>query len=170
MIPEEAMPNFHNRSHSITAHAEVVDGDEGVLLAVGNLQGGFTFFVADGRLHYVHNLVGMQWQRVDADDPIGAGAHHLVFRFIKTAEHAGRVELLVDDRVVGGGEIPRFTPVRFNLVGAGLWCGRDPGLPVCDDYPAPFSFTGTLHRVTVDLDGDEYRDPNTEADIAIARQ
>jgi arylsulfatase len=38
--------------------------------------------------------------------------------------------------------------------GEGLCCGYDSGLPVTDDYRAPFRFTGRIHQVVVDLDTD----------------
>jgi arylsulfatase A-like enzyme len=171
MVPEEAALGVHNRSHTITAEVTLPDeGAEGVLLALGNLQGGYTFFLQDGRLHYVHNFVGRERHRVDAEDPVPPGAHTLSFRFTKTGEHRGTGTLLVDGAVVGEAEIPRFTPVRFNLVGAGLTCGRDAGLAVCDDYVAPFRFTGALRRVIVDVDGDPHIDPEGEAEVAITRQ
>ena len=69
-------------------------------------------------------------------------------------------------------DIARFTPNRFALAGAGLSVGRDAsGLAVCDDYVAPFPFTGTIiGDVTVDVDGDRYVDPEGEAAVAIATQ
>ena len=53
--------------------------------------------------------------------------------------------------VVGEGEIPITTPVRYSITGAGLTCGWEQGPPVGDGYAAPFRFTGTLHRVVVDV-------------------
>ena len=78
--------------------------------------------------------------------------------------------LVADDLEIGTGDIPRFTPNRWNLVGAGLSCGTDPGLAVCDDYDAPFTFTGTITRVTVTAEGKPRFDPHTAAAIAAARQ
>ncbi len=78
--------------------------------------------------------------------------------------------LLIDGEVVGEGEITRFTPMRWNMVGAGLWCGADPGLPVCDDYESPFRYRGTLHRVVVEVSGPPQSDPGGMAAIAAARQ
>jgi arylsulfatase A-like enzyme len=171
MVPEEAVVSLHNRSHTITADVVVPDdGAEGVLLALGNLQGGFSFFVQDGRLAYVHNFVGREWTRVDSGVAVPSGEHRCGFRFTRTAPNRGDVALLIDDEVVGGGEITRFTPMRWNLVGAGLWCGADPGLPVCDDYESPFRFTGTLHRVVVEVTGPPQSDPKGSAAIAAARQ
>jgi arylsulfatase len=36
----------------------------------------------------------------------------------------------------------------------GVHCGRDGGAPVSEAYPAPFAFTGTIHRLVVELASD----------------
>jgi arylsulfatase A-like enzyme len=171
MVPEESVIAVHDRSHSITADAVVPEGGaEGVLLALGNLTGGFTFFVQHGRLAYVHNFVGKTWTRIDSAAPIAPGPRMLAFRFTRTDANRGIAALLIDGEEVGVGEIARFTPVRWNLTGAGLTCGADPGLAVCDDYEAPFAYAGTLRRVVVEVTGDQKSDPKASADIAVARQ
>ena len=90
----------------------------------------------------------------------------------KTGDFAGRGSLLVDGEQVGEGDIPRFTASRFSLTGAGLSAGRDAsGLAVCDDYVAPFPFTGEiLGEVTVEVEGPAFVDPDAEAEIAITTQ
>ena len=95
-----------------------------------------------------------------------------MFRYDKTDEHQGRGTLLVDDEEVGTGDITRFTPNRFALAGAGLSVGRDAsGLAVCDDYVAPFPFTGgIIGEVTVDVDGEPFVDPEAEVEIAVTTQ
>ena len=79
---------------------------------------------------------------------------------------------MVDGEAVGTGDVPRFTPNRFALAGAGLSVGRDAsGLAVCDDYVAPFPFTGTIiGDVTVDVDGAAFVDPEGEAQVAVTTQ
>jgi hypothetical protein len=54
-------------------------------------------------------------------------------------------------RTVAEGEIARFTPVRFSITDAGLYCGEDGGSTITPRYRGPFPFTGTLHTVTVEL-------------------
>ena len=62
----------NNRPHSITAHVTIPDGGaEGVLLTHGNRHGGYAFFVADGRLHYVHNYLSLE-RFTGVGDPAGA--------------------------------------------------------------------------------------------------
>jgi hypothetical protein len=80
----------------------------------------------------------------------------------------GRAQLYVDGTLVGQIVIPVTTPVTFNP--GGMTCGANPGAPVTSDYRSPFSFTGTLHRVTVDLSGDLIIDPESEMRLAMTRQ
>ena len=172
-VPEAVAVNVRNRNHVVTADVIVPDGGtEGVLISQGSLLGGWVLFVIDGRLTYVHNLLNLEQHRVEARTPLLPGRHQLAFRYERTAEHKGTGTLLVDGEAVGTGEISRFTPNRFALAGAGLAVGRDAsGLAVCDDYVAPFPFTGTiLGAVTVDVDGAAFVDPEGEAEVAIATQ
>ena len=151
--------------------AEVPDGGaEGVLLAQGSLLGGWSLYVRDGRLRYVHNLASVEEHRVDAERAVPPGRHTLAFRFTRTGDHRGVGTLLVDGEAVGEAEIPRFTPVRFSLTGAGLTCGYDGGLAVTDDYDAPFRFTGRIVRAVVEVEGPPHVDPEAEAGIAITTQ
>lgn len=170
MVPEVVAVNVRNRSHVVTATVDVGDdGLEGVLVSQGSRLGGWTFFVADGELRYVHNRVGVEELRVVAPAALARGPHELTFRFTKTGEHAGVGALLVDGEVVGEGELPRLTPTRFTLTGAGLVCGADPGLTVCADYEPPFA-CGGLSRVVVQVDGEAFLDPAAEAAHAVETQ
>jgi arylsulfatase A-like enzyme len=170
MVPEVVAVNVRNRSHQIAAEVEMAAGDEGVLLAMGSLFGGFAFFVKQRRLHWVHNLVGMTEHRIVATSELPAGRHVLSFRFERDGEHRGTGRLLVDDQVVGEGFVDSFTPARFTITGAGLTCGWALEPAVCDDFAAPFRFTGKLARVVVEVDGPEFRDPEGEARAAIVSQ
>jgi hypothetical protein len=72
--------------------------------------------------------------------------------------------------VVGSGAIPRFTPARFSLTGAGVTCGYSNGLPVAPGIVPPFHFTGVLHRVEVSVDGDPFLDVVGEVRAAMTSQ
>jgi arylsulfatase len=172
MVPEEAVPPLFDREHRITAHVDVPSGgSEGVLLSLGNLLGGFSFFVQNRQLSYVHNLVSREITRIDSQEAaVPEGSHALAMSYTPAGGGGGRVAFLVDGEPVGDGIVETFTPIRWNLVGAGLVCGSDPNLPVCDDYAAPFAFTGTLDRVVLEVAGDAPLDPKAAADIALARQ
>jgi arylsulfatase A-like enzyme len=57
-VPANAGPRLLNRTHSITADVVIPEGGaEGVLTSYGGTDGGFSFFVKDGKLQYVQNYV-----------------------------------------------------------------------------------------------------------------
>jgi arylsulfatase A-like enzyme len=170
-VPELVAVNVKNRSHRIEAHV-VVDGPEaqGVLLAQGSRLGGWCLYVRGGGLHYVHNRAAVETHHLHGAAALEPGPHVLAFEFAKTGEHQGQVRLLVDGEVVAEGAIDRFTPGRFSLTGAGVTCGYGNGLPVVDDIDSPFPFRGVIDRVTVEVDGEAFVDPEEEAEAVIAMQ
>ena len=108
-IPFFAGPRVLNRPHSITATVEIPEGGaEGVLLCQGTAAGGYSLFIKDGRLHYVHNYVGRSLHGVSSPEPVPAGSHELRFEFEPTGEpdmaHGrgapGRLQLYVDGKLV----------------------------------------------------------------------
>jgi arylsulfatase len=172
LVPEDVAVNVRNRSHTITAFVDLADAvvPEGVLLAIGNVLGGFSFFMLDGCLHYAHNLAGIEVHRITSARVVPPGPHELVFAFVAGTDFSGQGRLLVDGEVVGEGSIPRFTPARFSITGGGLTCGYELGPAVAPDYEAPFRFNSTLHRVAVDVSGDAFRDPESEFDAIMSEQ
>ena len=176
-IPFSAGPRVLNRPHSITASVELPDeGAEGVLLSQGSAAGGYSLFIKDQRLHYVHNYVGRSLHGVSSPEPLPAGAHELRFEFEPTGEPdlpqgrgaPGRLQLYVDGRLVADADTPVTTP--FILNPGALTCGANPGSPVTPDYRSPFRFTGTLHSVVVDISGELIVDSESEMRAAMARQ
>jgi arylsulfatase len=177
-VPVNASPKVLNRPHSITADVEIPKGGaEGALLANGDVQGGFAFYVQDGKLHYVYNYVGSQFYHVESNVSVPEGRHKLRFEFqltgkpdIKNGKGApGRVQLFIDGKLAGQGDIPLTMPLAMGLCG-GLICGADTGSPVWDKYEPPFKFTGTLYSATVDVSGELIGDEDHALKVILARQ
>jgi arylsulfatase len=171
-VPESVAADVRNRSHEITASVEIPEGvtPEGVLLALGCVLGGWSLHVLDGHLRYTHNLYGKTLDVITSEVALAAGRYTLGFRYDKQSDEGGRGELLVDGAVVGTGEIPRFTPTRYNNTGAGLSCGYELGPPVGEGYAAPFRFRGTIDEVVVEVTGEPPRDPLAEFERIMAEQ
>jgi arylsulfatase A-like enzyme len=167
-VERQSSPNITNRSYAIAADVTIPEGGaEGVLLAAGNRFGGYTLFVKDGRLVYEYNFGEVRYV-IRSNVEVAAGPHAYHFEFSKTGHHQGRGRLLIDGTVVGEGELPQTWP--FVAAQAGLHCGRDDGSPVSEQYAVPFAFTGTLHRVVVELADDQQRDPAVEQRAALAEE
>jgi len=152
-VPEEVAANVKGRSHTIVADVEIPpDGAEGALLNQGSILGGYTLYVADDHLHYVHNYLGRSEDYLVSSEPVPRGRCTLGFAFETAGPfQGGAARLTIDGRTVAEGEIARFTPVRFSITDAGLYCGEDGGSAITPRYRGPFTFTGTLHTVTVEL-------------------
>jgi arylsulfatase A-like enzyme len=177
-VPINACPPLLNRPHSITADVEIPKGGaQGALFAAGDVQGGFAFYVQDGRLQYVYNYVGSTFQHVQSNIPVPEGRHTLRLEFEVTGKPEigkgkgapGRAQLYIDGKLVGQGDVPLTMPLSLGL-GGGFVCGADTGSPVWDKYKPPFRFTGTLYTATVDVTGELIKDSEAEMRMAMARQ
>lgn len=177
-IPINASPPILNRSHSITADVDIPKGGgEGVLVSAGDIQGGYSFYIQDGKLHYAYNYVNRNIYYVDSTVAVPDGRHQLRFEFEATGKpeirkgkgSPGRVQLYIDGKVVGNGDIPVTMPLSLGLGGA-IVIGADSGSTVTPKYKSPFKFTGTLYSVTVDVSGEMIKDPEAELRIAMAHQ
>jgi hypothetical protein len=153
------------------------DGAEGVLVSQGGVDGGFTFFVQDGKLCYGYNYVAEQRFSIVSDEEVPAGRHALSFEFEPTREPEplkgkgapGKLKLFVDGAPIGEGELPITIPLAMGLA-AGVAVGADAGAPVSEDYEPPFAFTGTIERVVYDISGAHVVDHEAEIRMALARQ
>ena len=177
-VPANASPKVLNRPHIVTTDVEIPKGGaEGVLLANGDVQGGFAFYVQNGKLHYVYNYVSSQFYHVESNVSVPEGRHKLRFEFQVTGKPditngkgaPGRVSLFIDEKLAGQGDIPLTMPLAMGLCG-GILCGADTGSPVWDQYQPPFKFTGTIYSATVDVSGESIRNPEAEMRVHMARQ
>jgi len=177
-VPSNAAVKTLNRPYSITADVEIpAGGAEGVLLSYGGNDGGFTFYIQDGKLRYDYNYVADSLYQVESSEAVPEGRHQLRYEFEPTGQpdplkgkgSPGRAQLYVDGKLVGQVNLPVTIPLSMGL-GGSLTCGADPGSPVTSAYQPPFRFTGTLHGVTVDVSGDLIKDTEATLRVAMARQ
>ncbi len=150
-ISEAASPPVKNKSHKITAVLQVPEGGaDGVLVACGGRYGGYSVFVQNKRIHYVHNFLGEAEYLIVAGEDLPEGPVTVRFEFIKTGENQGKGILFIDGRMVGSGSIARTVPNIFGIAET-FDVGEDSGSPVTDAYAAPFTYGGKLKSLQVDL-------------------
>lgn len=160
-VPSEAAVNVLNRPHRITARVNIPPkGAEGVLISHGGNTGGYSLYIKDRKLHYVHNYVGAQEIHFESAEPVPEGDVELTFDFQPTGEpdiaqgkgSPGTAKLYIADKLVGEREIPVTVPLSFSL-SEGLSCGRDSGAPVTEAYRPPFEFNGHIEQLEVEVGG-----------------
>jgi arylsulfatase A-like enzyme len=177
-VPSNAVPPLLNRPHSITADVELPKGGgEGVLLAQGASDGGFSFYIQGGRLRYAYNYVGRNLYYIESTGPLPEGRHKLRFEFEVTGKpdiaHGkgapGRGQLYIDGKLAGQGDIPLTNPLSLGLLSA-ITCGADAGSPVTPKYQPPFLCTARIYSVTVDVSGELIKDDAAKMRAVMARQ
>ncbi len=177
-VPVNAAAPIINRPHSITVDVEVPSGGaQGVLISQGGIDGGYTLFVKDGKLQYVYSYVARTFYHVESNVDVPEGRHQLRYEFEVTGEPdilkgkgaAGRGQLYIDGELVGQVDMPVTNPIMLGLA-SGVAVGADAGAPVTDEYEPPFEFTGTIHKVVIDVSGELIRDTEAEMRAIMARQ
>ncbi len=177
-VPFAATPRVYNRPYSITAEVVIPEGGaEGILLSHGNRHGGHTLYVKDGHLHYVHNYLGIERFKVTSKKPVPSGKVELRYEFEPTGEpdfkvgkgSPGRSQLYINGELVGNLELPHTVPNTFGI--AGVSCGFDAYDAVSpEDWQAPFSFTGEIDQVVIDVSGELIVDDEAEIKQLMTRQ
>jgi arylsulfatase len=154
-----AAPQLLGRAHTITADATIPErGAEGVLACSGGEFGGWTLFVQDGYLRYTHNYLKIQEYDVSSKHPVPSGQHRLGVRFtpkeksMKPVYVTGDITLLIDGEPAGELKDIKVAGQYSAVTGYGLLIGRNTGTPVSHRYKPPFTFTGDLKKVTIEID------------------
>lgn len=143
------MPQFNGRSHQITAQFDNRPGTQGVIAAIGDHEAGFSFYVKDGRLHYDLNDVGLGRYALTSADPLPQGSVTVETRIDLHNGVSGVARLLVNGSEVAQAAVQWHARIYagtelFNL-------GIDTGGAATPAYQAPFRFTGTLNKVTMQV-------------------
>ena len=115
------------------------------------MNGGYTLFIADHKLHYDYNYFNAE--RYEVVSPVlPKGKVDLKFNFIKTGMLKGTGELYVNGKKVAEGAIEKTVPGTFSLSET-FDVGVDNGTPVSNNYKAKdhFPFTGQIDKVVINL-------------------
>jgi arylsulfatase len=157
MMTENAFINVKNRSHTITAEVEIPEGGgEGVILSQGGRFAGWSLYMKDGKVSYVHNWVGKERYTITAPEPVAAGKATIRYEFSYEPEGdapgaGGTGTIFVNGDKVVEGRIGNTTPFLFSADETAD-VGMDGATPVTEDYAeGDNAFTGKIEKVTVDL-------------------
>jgi arylsulfatase len=153
-LMENAFINVKNRSFSIAADVRIpASGASGVALAQGGRFGGWSLWLKDGRPRFTYNWLGIERYEVAAGAPLQAGEQVLRFDFAYDGGKpgAGGVgRLSVGGTTLAEGRIDRTQPFAFSA-DEGADVGEDLATPVSEEYQAPATFTGTIRKITIEV-------------------
>ena len=155
-IASGMIPRIYNHSYTITAELVIPEsGAEGVIVAEADHLGGFSLFIAGGKLRHTYSMMGVQVYRQESDTPLPAGEVTVRLEFHADAPEpatGGDVRLFANGTEIGKGRMDHTVPLRFSGY-AGMDIGRDNGGVVDRAYAAkaPFACTGTIKKVVFDI-------------------
>ncbi|MDQ7825590.1 MAG: arylsulfatase [Candidatus Eremiobacteraeota bacterium] len=155
-ISENVFLNVKNRSHTITAELDLPEtGAYGVIISQAGRFGGWSLYVKDSTPIYSYNYLALQRYDIISSCRLPAGKVTLRFEFLYDGGGLGKGgtgRLFINDRKVAEGRIEKTQPNVFSG-DEGVDVGQDGETPVVETYgiPAPYRFTGRIHKVTVDL-------------------
>ncbi len=146
-IAEKSSAPVKNRSHTITTKIDLKGGEEGVIVAVAGMTGGFTMFIKGDRLMYDYNyLDGLHYNLISHELP--EGPTELKFKFTKTGFLAGTGELYINGKKADEVNMPKMHFSTYSLAET-FDVGRDTGTQVTKFYNGPFIFDGKLEKVVI---------------------
>ncbi|WP_301169664.1 arylsulfatase [Brevibacillus nitrificans] len=153
-LSDSASPPVMNRSYTITVPIDRSSKtDEGVIVALGNHESGYTLYIKDNRLVYEYNAATAVY-KIQSSVEVPTGKSTLRFEFQKTGPYAGTGILSINDKKVGEGSIAKTIPYKISFEGMDI--GRDTLYPVSANYSDKdeFPFTGKIEKVVFDLKND----------------
>jgi len=164
MLNHVVGPSFSERGFRVMARIHSAAGDQGVVLAFGRRAFGFSFYVKAGRLQVDYNLAGRHTV-VAAPEPLPDREVAVAMHLERTAGGA-QVSLHVEGERVAEAEVARLIPGGIGTLS--IQCGHNAPSAVSDAYEPPFTFTGAMERVVIELDERELAAASrwTEGEIA----
>jgi arylsulfatase len=154
-LPGSDAPNIVNKSYTITAEIEVpANGVDGMVVTTGGKFAGYGLYLLKGKPVFLYNFMDLERFRWEGSDALAPGKHTIVFDFKSDGPgmaKGGSGVLTVDGQEVATQKIPHTVPAlmpwdeTFDI-------GLDTRTGVEDkDYMVPFEFTGTIDKLTVQL-------------------
>jgi len=156
-IAEKSAAPVKNRAHTIETRIDFQGDEEGVIVAVGGMTGGYSMFVKDNRVYYDYNFLdGVHY--ILESPPLPKGVTDLKFNFTRTMDFGGKGELYVNGEKVDEVEMPQMHISTYSLAET-FDVGRDTGTQVSSMYEGIFEFNQPLDRVIFTVSDDDFVPP-----------
>jgi arylsulfatase len=150
-LPEPIGPQLFPRPHSITAELVIPkSGAEGVITCAGAFSAGWSLYVKDGKPSFRYTFFDIADVDIHGTIALPEGKAIVKTEFTPdgSQEGAGTFKLFVNGKPAGEGKLLQSV-FRHGL--EPFEVGRDSITPVSPDYKTPFTFTGTIEKITFEL-------------------
>ncbi|MCI0461455.1 MAG: hypothetical protein L0Z62_31275, partial [Gemmataceae bacterium] len=152
---ENAFINVKSTSHTITAEVDIPKGGgKGVIICQGGRFAGWSLYMKDGKVAYVHNWFDADRYTITAKEAVPAGKATIRYEFAYDGGKpgsGGKGTLFVNGQKVAEGRIEKTVPNIFSADETAD-VGVDDATPVTEDYKERDNrFNGRIRRVTIEL-------------------
>lgn len=144
--------DLRNKGYRITAEVEVESNTNGAIVCQGGRFGGLSLLMRDGRPAFAYNFLGLESSLIQAEKPIAAGKHTIVYEFTYAGGGPGKGgsgTITVDGNKVAQGDLKRTQPGIFSVDDLAD-VGVDLGTPVTD-YGRDSKFNGKIEKVVIEV-------------------
>jgi arylsulfatase len=146
-----------SQNHTITAFVDIpATGAQGVMACSGSEFGGWTLFIKNSKLYYVHNYLKIKEYPISSTISVTPGRHTLKAHYTmkqkspKPNFFVGDIDIYIDDKLVGNIKDVKMAGQYSAVTGYGILIGTNP-TQISNLYKSPFPFTGKLEKVTIEL-------------------
>jgi arylsulfatase len=148
-IPESEAPNVRNGNLRAEIEAQVPEGVDGVIFAMGGYTGGVSLYALDGELYYEYSALLLRRDKIKVGK-LPAGDVKIAMEMRTPLQRAAPAELKfwINGEQAATGTVERTVPAVFTASET-FDVGMDTSSPVANDYldKAPFAFEGTLKKL-----------------------
>lgn len=150
-IGSAAAPPTVNCSYTMTVFCEREDTmSEGVLVAFGNYDGGYTLYIKENKLHFEYNHFRIIYA-LEGQGDVPTGKLKITYQFDKKLDSIGGTgTLYINDQKIAEREFPKTHQSKISRKGLSL--GYDSTPTVTLSYYEEFPFSGTIDRIEFVLD------------------
>ena len=148
-IPESQAPNVRNGNLRAEIEAEVPEGVNGVIFAMGGYAGGVSLYALDGELYYEYSSLLLKRDKIKVGF-LPKGKINIAYE-MRTPKGVGvpaELKFWINGKEMKTAEVQRTIPGGFTASET-FDVGMDLNSPVADDYfdMAPFTFEGSLKKL-----------------------
>ncbi len=149
-MSEIASAPVAGRSYVMTVSIVGKPTDQGVLVAAGGVETGYSLYVQDGKVHYDYNEFGRAGLSLSDNQNLPEGSSVVELRWTQDTRADGTMALFVNGREAARGHM---SPHVFGAHGSNelFNIGLDTGAPASSAYQSPFAFTGRIDDVKMTL-------------------
>ncbi len=154
-LTDSAVPPLVNRSYEINIPIKRAEpSDDGVLLAHGGLDSGYTFYIQNNKLIYEYRIGERTQASIVSNIDVPVGESVISLKYDKTGKHQAIGTLYINDTKVGETKIENTLPLKLSFEGIDV--GKDTKYPVSLAYAdkGDFEFKGELVKVEYMLGDD----------------